>query len=276
MTGSSEPVWLQEVKKALEEAKEDGEDVILFLDEFDKLTAPLQVFINGIIDENPTLGGWAIPKGVKIVIAGNTTIDSLASNKISSEVSSRLMTILVKPNLDEWIRWAIKADIDPIVIAYLKIHPEDLLTTIYGADGRPDPTLSMNPRKWAKMVSKELKEARTNGSVLMLGNYMSSEQIEKFMGFIDEYYKNYIDDILNDTAPPYITADVGRNSFVVTVLSVVTKIEQLRAVIKSISENEFRRMFITTWVNYHPQHKTEAYEIIQEMQLEEESIKHGY
>ena len=276
LTGSSEPVWLQEVKQALEEAKEDGEDVILFLDEFDKLTPALQVFINGIIDENPTLGGWPVPEGVKIALAGNTTVDSLASNKISSEVSSRLMTILVKPNLDEWIRWAIKADIDPIVIAYLKIHPEDLLTTVYGADGRPDPTLSMNPRKWAKMVSKELKEARANESELMLKNYMSEEQVEKFMGFIDEYYDNYIDDILNETAPPYITADVGKNSFVVTILSVVTKIEQLRAVIKSIPENEFRRMFITTWVNYHPQHKTEAYEIIQEMQLEEESIKHGY
>ncbi len=276
LTGSSEPVWLQEVKQALEEAKEDGEDVILFLDEFDKLTPPLQVFINGIIDENPTLGGWPVPKGVKIVLAGNTTVDSLASNKISSEVSSRLMTINVRPNLDEWIRWAIKSDIDPMVIAYLKIHPEDLLTTIYGPDGRPDPSLSMNPRKWAKMVSKELKESRLNGSELMLRNYMSEEQVEEFMGFIDEYYDNYIEEILNDEAPLHITEDVGRNSFIVTILSVITKIEQLRTVLKTIQEKEFKKMFIVTWVGYHPQYKTEAYEIIQEIKLEEEGVRHGY
>ena len=275
LTGSSEPIWLQEIKQALEEAKEDGEEVILFLDEFDKLTPSLQVFINGIIDEHPTLGGWPVPKGVKIVLAGNTTVDSLASNKISSEVSSRLMTINVKPNLDEWIKWAIKAEIDPIVIAYLKIHPEDLLTTVYGLDGRPDPSLSMNPRKWAKMVSKELKESRLNGSELMLKNYMSNEQVEKFMEFIDEYYDNYIEEILNGEAPLHITEDVGRNSFVVTTLSVVTKIEQLRTVLNTIKEKEFKRMFIVTWVGYHPQYKTEAYEIIREIELEE-GVTHGY
>lgn len=268
LTGSAEPEWLQDVKKALEESKKDGEEVILFLDEFDKLTPSLQVFINGIIDDEPTLGGWKVPKGVKIVLAGNTTVDSLASNKISSEVSSRLMKIEVTPNVKEWIKWAIKANVDPIVISYIKLHPDDLLTQEIGKDGRSDPSLSMNPRKWAKMVSRELIYSRKTGAGLMLENYMSKGQIDKFMNFIEQYYDNYIEDILNGNVPLHMREDIGQNAFVSSILSTITDVTNLKNILKLIPNEEFRKFFLNNWVIYHPNDKSVAYQLFEELKLE--------
>ncbi len=275
LTGRAKPEWLTDIERELELAKEDGEDVILFLDEFDKLTPDLQVFVNGIISENPTIGGWPVPKGVKIVLAGNTTVDSLASNKISSEVSSRLMTIKVKPNVDEWIRWAIRNNIDPLVIAYIKNNRADLLTVEKGPDGRVDPELSMNPRKWVKMVHKGLIESRVTGEPLMINNYMTEAQVEKFMDFIDKYYDNRIDEILDGTAPLHVTDDIGHNSFVLTTLSAIARVDQLKNILPFIRNKEYRIFFLRSWLNYHPDNKTEVYEIMQEISLDEESVEHG-
>ena len=276
LTGRSKPEWLIDVEKELELAKEDGEDVILFLDEFDKLTPDLQVFVNGIISNKPTLGGWPIPEGVKIVLAGNTTVDSLASNKISSEVSSRLMTIKVKPNVEEWLKWAVKNNVDPIVIAYIKINPADLLTVEKGLDGRVDAVLSMNPRKWVKMVNKGIIESRVTGEPLMINNYMTEQQVNKFMDFISHYYESGIEDILNGNAPLYVTEDLGHNQFVITIASTIAKVEQVKNIIKNIPNKEYRTFFIKNWLEYHPKSKIEIYEILQEIQLDEEGVHHGH
>ena len=275
LTGRSKPEWLIDIEHELELAKEDGEDVILFLDEFDKLTPDLQVFVNGIISNKPTLGGWPVPEGVKIVLAGNTTIDSLASNKISSEVSSRLMTMKVKVNVEEWLRWAIKNDVDPLVIAYIKVNKTDLLTVEKGPDGRVDAEISMNPRKWVKMVSKGIKESRVTCEPLMINNYMTPEQVQKFMNFLDEYYNNRIDDLLQGTAPLYFTEDVGRNSFVLSVLSTIAKVENLKNILPYIKNKEYRVFFVKNWLAYHPDQKTEVYEILKEIEVEEEALGNG-
>lgn len=277
-TENSEPTWLTEVKEALEEAKIDGEDVILFLDEFDKLKPAMQTFVNGIIDNEPTLGDWKIPKGVKIALAGNTTVDSLASNKISSEVASRLIKIDVKPNVEEWLKWAASHDVDPIVIAYIKTYPSDILTTEYGEDNRKDPSLSLNPRKWEKMISKELIESRKDGSDLMFNEYLTDNQVKKIMDFIDKYYENEIDNILEGNASPFVTEELDKNSFTVPILTVITKKEQLRNVLNYIKNNEFRNTFINLWIKYHPgdDNKMAVYEITQELKAEEEEFKNGF
>lgn len=275
LTGRAKPEWLTDIERELELAKEDGEDVILFLDEFDKLTPDLQVFVNGIISNKPTLGGWPVPEGVKIVLAGNTTVDSLASNKISSEVSSRLMTIKVKPDVEEWLKWAVKNNIDPLIIAYIKNNKSDLLTVEKGPDGRVNPELSMNPRKWVKMVNKGIIESRVTGEPLMINNYMTEAQVEKFMNFINQYYDNRIDDILDGTAPLYVTDDIGQNSFVLTTLSTIARVDQLKNVLPFIKNKEYRIFFLRNWLNYHPDNKTEVYEIMQEISLDEESVEHG-
>ena len=276
LTGSAEPEWLQDVKKALEESKVDGEKVILFLDEFDKLTPSLQVFINGIIDDNPTLGGWKIPKGVSIVLAGNTTVDSLASNKISSEVSSRLVRINVNPNVDEWLKWAIKEKIDPIVISYIKTYPNDILTKEVGRDGRVDPSLSMNPRKWAKMVSRELACSRVTGLNLMLDNYMSEQQIKKFMDFIDHYYDNSIEEILAGDTSNFTIESVDQNVFVTSILTVITDKSKLKEILNLFSNEELRKFFLSAWVSYHENDKSYAYQVYEEFKLEREALTDGY
>lgn len=276
LTGRTKPEWLQNVEHALEESKIDGEDVILFLDEFDKLSPSMQVMINGIVDNEPTLGGWKIPKGVKIVLAGNTSADSLASNKISSEVATRLMTINVVPNIKEWIKWAVNSNVDPIVISYLATNPNDLLTTVYGSDGRNDPNKSMNPRSWVNKVSSELKCSRETGLPLMIDNYMSEEQIDKFMKFIEQYYENSIEDILSGNAPLYITDSIDKNTFQTTILSVITNIAQLKNVLNYIKNGEFRKFFLNNWIQYHPNEKMKAYEIIQELELESEVKSNGF
>jgi hypothetical protein len=133
----------------------------------------------------------------------------------------------------------------------------------------------MNPRKWVKMVHKCIVESRKTGEPLMIDNYMTEEQVAKFMNFIDQYYENRVDEILDGTAPLYVSEDIGQNSFLLNTLSVVTKVEQLKTVVPYIKDKEYRVYFFRNWLYYHQDKKTEAYEVMQEIKLDEESVGHG-
>ncbi|MBP5408385.1 MAG: ATP-binding protein, partial [Bacilli bacterium] len=200
-TTTSEPKWHVDLVEKSEEARRNNERCVLFIDEFDKLTPNMQVFINGIVSDPRTIAGWDIPDNVDIILAGNTEEYSDAAFKISGEVESRLITIEVKPNIVDWLRWAAKHGIDPVVRAYLHNFPNKLIQDVMGKNGEYDYSKSLTPRSWDQKINQEILTARDQGDYPILDKMMDQSSLESFEEFISLYSELGIEKILKGDFP---------------------------------------------------------------------------
>ena len=183
----AKPAWYIKLIKMSEEAERNHERCILFLDEFDKLTPNMQVFINGIVDDPRTIAGWEIPANVDIILAGNTEEYSEASMPISGEVVSRLNRIEVVPSVIEWLEWAVNNGVDPIVVTYISLNRDKLLCDAKTATGEYDYSKSLNPRSWDQKISEAIKAGRYFEEMPDLEDIMTKEERENFEKHIALY-----------------------------------------------------------------------------------------
>lgn len=94
------------------------------------------------------VNGHILPDHVTIIAATNRRQDRAGVQGILEPVKSRFASIVeVNTHLDEWCGWAIGADIETTVIAFLRYRPELLCA--------PNPTADMSnapsPRTWANL-----------------------------------------------------------------------------------------------------------------------------
>lgn len=200
-TATAEPEWYTKLIKMSNKCRNSNERCVLLLDEFDKLTPNMQVFINGIVDNPRTIAGWEIPDNVDIILAGNTEEYSDAAFNISGEVASRLTKVEVSADAIDWLKWASKHDIDPIVRAYLHNFPSKIIQDVKDNDGGYDYALSLTPRSWDQKISEELKASRKIKSFPYLDPYMDKKSREEFEEFIAMYFELSVEEILKGNLP---------------------------------------------------------------------------
>jgi len=101
------------------------------------------------------VGDHKLPEGTRLVAAGNLETDRAITVKMGSAWESRVLHLLLKVDLDDWIEWALDSDVAPEVIAFLRFRP-DLIHQF-------DPTTKNNasrsfpcPRTW-EFVSRLVK-----------------------------------------------------------------------------------------------------------------------
>ena len=98
---------------------------LLFLDEL--TSAPLMVQAAAyqlILDRQ--VGEHDLHEKVRIVCAGNKTTDKAIVQRMSTALQSRVVTLEVIIDLDEWLIWAEKANIDKRIMAYVQWRPDML------------------------------------------------------------------------------------------------------------------------------------------------------
>lgn len=200
-TSITEPEWHTQLIEMSNRCRQRNERCVLLLDEFDKLTPNMQVFINGIVDNPRTIAGWEIPDNVDIILAGNTEEYSDAAFNISGEVASRLTKLEVLTEAIDWLKWASKHEIDPIVRAYLHNFPNKIIQDIKDKDGDYDYALSLTPRSWDQKISEELKTSRKIQSFPYLEPYMDKNNREQFEEFISIYFELGVEEILKGNIP---------------------------------------------------------------------------
>ncbi len=250
----AEPVWHTQLVKMSNECQEKGERCLILLDEFDKLTPNMQVFINGIVDEPRTIAGWEIPANVDIVLAGNTEEYSDAAFSISGEVASRLTKIEVKADAIDWLKWATKHNIDPMVKAYLHIHPDKILVDVKDKDGSYDPSRSLTPRSWDQKISEELKVSREIHAFPELEPYMDPQSRKEFEEFISVYLDLGIERILAGDMPDIETWNYTSDQIqtivncLVATASTEEEITNALTFINKFNMNEYRTLFEIMWI----------------------------
>lgn len=251
-TATTEPEWHTKLVEMSNGCRQSNKRCVLLLDEFDKLTPNMQVFINGIVDIPRTIAGWEIPDNVDIILAGNTEEYSDAAFNISGEVASRLTKLEVSADAIDWLKWASKHDIDPIVKAYLHNFPNKIIQDVKDKDGDYDYALSLTPRSWDQKISEELKASRKIQSYPYLEPYMDKKNREEFEEFISMYFKLGVEEILKGNIPSDafdLTHDQIQ-TIIICLIATVTTEEEITNALTFIRQNElseYQALFEKRW-----------------------------
>lgn len=251
-TATAEPEWYTKLVEMANRCHQCNERCVLLLDEFDKLTPNMQVFINGIVDNPRTIAGWEVPDNVDIILAGNTEEYSDAAFNISGEVASRLTKLEVTAEAIDWLKWASKHNIDPIVRAYLHNFPNKIIQDVKDKDGDYDYALSLTPRSWDQKISEELKASRKIQEFPYLEPYMDEKNRKEFEEFISMYFDLGVEEILKGNIPTDIfdlTHDRIQIIINCLIATAVTEEEIVNALtfIRQNNLSEYEALFEKRW-----------------------------
>jgi len=98
---------------------------LLFLDELTSAPPMVQAAAYKIILDRQ-VGEHDLHNKVRIVSAGNKTTDKAIVQRMSTALQSRVVTLEIIIDLDEWLSWAEHADIDKRIMAYVQWKPDML------------------------------------------------------------------------------------------------------------------------------------------------------
>jgi MoxR-like ATPase len=97
------------------------------------------------------LGEYTLPADWVVIAAGNPASERGVHFAMPRPLRNRFVHLDLEPDLDDWSRWAVKAQVRPEIIAFLRFKPELLHTADATSDANAWPT----PRSW-EMASQVL------------------------------------------------------------------------------------------------------------------------
>lgn len=116
---------------------------ILFLDEITSAPAQTQAALYQLVLDR-AVGDYHLPKGVRIIAAGNRMKDRGVTHRMPDPLVDRFLHVDFEPDLGDWCAWALANGIPAEVIAFLRFRP-DLL---HSHDPKRDCHAFATPRGW--------------------------------------------------------------------------------------------------------------------------------
>lgn len=123
----------------------------LFLDELNACSQEVQKAFYSLIHER-RIGEYALPEGSIVIGAGNRTQDNAIVKPMSSALLNRMIHVHIKVSHRDWLAWAHRQGIHPLVIEYIQIRPDHL----WAQPPKHEEPFS-SPRSW-HMLSDALHE----------------------------------------------------------------------------------------------------------------------
>jgi len=131
------------IPSMLPNAEKHGEHGVLFLDEITSAVPSVSAAAYQLILDR-RLGDYRVPDGWAIFAAGNRQGDRGVTYTMPAPLANRFSHFEVELNLDDWVSWAYKHDIDERIIAFLRFRPEQL----FNFDPAHNPVAFPTPRSW--------------------------------------------------------------------------------------------------------------------------------
>ena len=129
--------------------REQDKPGILFLDEINAAPPLVQASLYQLVLDR-RVGEYQLPAGWWLVAAGNRQQDRAVTFRMSSALANRFVHLQFEADIDDWRSWAIRRDIDPLVVAFLAVRPG-----LLQQESGESPAFA-TPRSW-EMVSDILK-----------------------------------------------------------------------------------------------------------------------
>jgi hypothetical protein len=120
-----------------------GATGILFLDEITSAPPTVSAAAYQLILDR-RLGEYQVPDGWAIFAAGNRQGDRGVTYSMPAPLANRFSHFEVETNLDDWVAWAYRNDIDERIIAFLRFRPE----LLFDFDPAHNPVAFPSPRSW--------------------------------------------------------------------------------------------------------------------------------
>jgi MoxR-like ATPase len=101
------------------------EPYCLFLDELNACSHEVQKAFYSLIHDR-RLGEYTLPAGSIVIGAGNRAQDSAIVKPMSSALINRMVHVQLKASHRDWLAWAARNSIHPLVLEYLQTRPDHL------------------------------------------------------------------------------------------------------------------------------------------------------
>ncbi|MBW5290386.1 MAG: hypothetical protein Rsou_0891 [Candidatus Ruthia sp. Asou_11_S2] len=147
------------VPSLLPDSKRHGEQGILFLDEITSAPPTVSAAAYQLILDR-RLGDYIVPEGWVIFAAGNRQGDRGVTYSMPAPLANRFSHFELDVNLDDWVAWAYKNNIDERIIGFLRYRPEHL----FEFDAKHNPVAFPSPRTW-EFVHRALNKFGTDLSL---------------------------------------------------------------------------------------------------------------
>lgn len=169
-----------------------GRGIILF-DELTAADRTLQVAAYEFILDRRLGDLYRVPDGWYIAAAGNRTSDRAVATTLSSALANRFLHVNIEPDIETWMKWALKRDIHPDVTGFLRFKPDSLFS-MEGNLERGWPS----PRSWERVSTMMYmfdRTRRNNRSVsIAVEGLVGSGAGVEFIEFRKQQHK--LDDVL--------------------------------------------------------------------------------
>lgn len=154
------------------------EEGILFLDELNTAAPMVQASAYQLILDRK-IGEYTLPEGWSIVAAGNRESDRGVVFRMASPLANRFVHLEMQANVEDWKAWAIKAEVNPTIIAYISYRPDSLFTFNTDSDEKSFAT----PRTWSYV--DEIIKSNPDDEIIMplISGAIGEELAASFLGF---------------------------------------------------------------------------------------------
>ncbi|RLB74483.1 MAG: hypothetical protein DRH06_09605 [Deltaproteobacteria bacterium] len=172
VTHFTKPFWFHEL--------ESGDYDVLFLDDFHLVVPGIQKYLYRTLTSR-MLHDYKLNKRIKIIVAGNFSIDSADASPIQSPIMSRFdLAIKYEPTIDVFLDWALKSPrFDTRVLAFLKSNPDFLYT-----NDPPTSEMFPCPRTW-EYVSREISATNKPDKVPGIVGERAGRIFQEFWTLLD-------------------------------------------------------------------------------------------
>ena len=163
----------------LPQAKRDGEQGYLFVDEYNQASPQMQSVLAGLILYG-TIGDYRLPPKWRCIGAGNRVSDRAAAQRMPTHTRNRWAHIYCAPDVNAWTTWAAANGVAPEMVAFIRLRRE-LLHRMPRGDENAFPT----PRsltKGAKYVN-----APDDRRLRLLAGHIGDDVAAECDGFIRLY-----------------------------------------------------------------------------------------
>lgn len=156
---------------------------ILFLDELNQGVPLVQAaFFQLIFDR--CLGEYKLPDGWVVVAAGNRDTDGSITTRMATALKNRFLShIDFDVDLEDWVSWALSADVAIEVISFIRFRP----SLLHRFDPKSKDNAFPTPRSW-EFVSDILKTNPPKEiEYELIAGCVGEAAAAEFKGFIDVY-----------------------------------------------------------------------------------------
>lgn len=136
---------------------------VLALEEFNSAPTSVQAASYQLVLDR-RLGEYEVPEGVTLLAMGNRDTDKGITYKMTTAISNRFVHVEMKPDFDDWQRWALSTQQHPEVVGYLSAFKNKLFEFEPGSAARGFAT----PRSW-EFVSNILQANEDMPHMVMIG-----------------------------------------------------------------------------------------------------------